>query len=112
MTGVPHELGEMSRNLPSATSDYSRREMIYGSPPLKQRRGMAKANQSTPQLDTITERPRGIPFRLTDDVPKLDVGKLSEPEEEQQEVEDVNVHKKVQKGQINTLAKMLSALRR
>jgi hypothetical protein len=84
---------------------------IFGSPPAPRKQRVR--NKPKDQLDTIAER-SGMS-------PKTPVP-LSESQEEAMEshldleevvVEDEDgVPKKVQKGQINALAKMLSALRR
>ncbi|PPQ89493.1 hypothetical protein CVT25_012165 [Psilocybe cyanescens] len=105
MDGVPWELDQLPRGQhPNPVGD------IFGSPPVRKQRTRKPKDL---KLDTITERP-AIPTTAqkspgmrrdastsTTDLTGLAGGK-----------EDVEGVKKVQKGQINALAKMLSALRR
>lgn len=104
MSGVPWELDQLPRQLhPNPVGD------IFGQPPRKPRTRKPK----DPKLDTISERPgalqkhavhqrRDAATSTTD----LDgVREINEPGND-------GVPRKVQKGQINALAKMLSALRR
>ncbi|TFK44538.1 hypothetical protein BDQ12DRAFT_593580 [Crucibulum laeve] len=106
MNGVPWELDQLPRGQhPNPVGD------IFGSPPVRKQRTRKPKDI---KLDTITERPPGSangpksPENLrrdastsTTDLSGLSAGK-----------DDVDGVKKVQKGQINALAKMLSALRR
>jgi hypothetical protein len=105
MNGVPWELDQLPRGQhPNPVGD------IFGSPPARKQR--TKKNKD-PKLDTITERPansaagksieaqRRDASTSTTDLSGLGSGK-----------DDGEGVKKVQKGQINALAKMLSALRR
>jgi serine/threonine protein kinase len=93
MTSMPWELDELPRQQhANPVGD------IFGSPPVR------KPRTRKPQdlkLDTITERPQRSP--LSQDASRS----MTDLEEG-----DVDGQKKVQKGQINALAKMLSALRR
>jgi len=103
MNGVPWELDQLPRGQhPNPVGD------IFGSPPVRKAR-TRKPKDAT--LDTITERPpnfgasklesqRRDAATSTTDLSGLGGGK-----------EDGDGIKKVQKGQINALAKMLSALR-
>jgi len=91
VTGVPRELGELPRQLhPDPIG------VIFSGPPARKQR---IRKPQDPPLQTITERPaqKGPDASAsTTDLP---------------DVEGTGP-KKVQKGQITTLAKMLSALRR
>lgn len=93
--GVPWELDQLPRQLhANPVGD------IFGSPPpRKQRTRKPKDNK----LDTINERPGSQKSPLSQDASRSVT-----------DLEDVDGDgpKKVQKGQINALAKMLSALRR
>ncbi|KAF8629245.1 hypothetical protein AX17_005824 [Amanita inopinata Kibby_2008] len=104
MNGIPWELDQLPRGQhPNPVGD------IFGSPPTrKQRTRKHKDNK----LDTITERPNATGQRIVEyqsrdaSTSTTDLGRLSCGKDESEQV------KKVQKGQINALAKMLSALRR
>lgn len=88
MNGVPWELDELPRQLhPNPVGD------IFGQPPQR------KPRTRKSKLDTISERPAPVRDAATS---TTDLGGGGEDE----------MPKKVQKGQINALAKMLSALRR
>lgn len=113
MTGVPWELGEPARQMhPSAVGGVS------GSLPPQRKRGNSNGARSNNQttgatkenkLDTISERPTGQSMDASTSTTDLSsgggVGKDGD-------MLDGAGPKKVQKGQINALAKMLSALRR
>jgi len=104
MAAVPWELGQLPRQMHmNPVGD------IFGSPPPPRKPRVRKPKDT---LDTISER-SGMPPRSA--VPLSEIQEAMEnhadPEEEGVEDED-GVPKKVQKGQINALAKMLSALRR
>ncbi|KAG2368365.1 kinase-like domain-containing protein [Suillus spraguei] len=89
MTGVPWELDQLPRQLhPNPVGD------IFGQPPQR------KPRTRKSKLDTISERPAPVRDAATS---TTDLGGVGGEEE---------TPKKVQKGQINALAKMLSALRR
>lgn len=105
MNGVPWELDELPRGQHSnPVGD------IFGSPPVRKQRTRKPKDA---KLDTITERPANLAAgkaaesqrrdasTSTTDLSGLGSGK-----------DDGDGIKKVQKGQINALAKMLSALRR
>jgi hypothetical protein len=113
MAGVPWELNEIPRQMhPNPVGD------TFGSPPPQRKRGNGNAprnNKQTPgttkenKLDTISERPPGrnvdASASTTDVSDSGSAGKDGD-------LLDGAGPKKVQKGQINALAKMLSALRR
>lgn len=109
ITGTPWELGEVPRQqyCSPPTGD------IFGSPPPPRKQRTRKHKDT--KLDTITERP---PFsagpksfeHLRKDA-MTSTTDLATSESPKEEGEGGHV-KKVQKGQINALAKMLSALRR
>lgn len=110
MDGVPWELDQLPRGQhPNPVGD------IFGSPPVRKQR-TRKPPPKDIKLDTITERPSGpassqkSPEHLRRDASTstTDLGGVS-PNNGKDDSEGV---KKVQKGQINALAKMLSALRR
>lgn len=110
MDGVPWELMELPRQQhPNPVGD------IFGQPPVRKQR-TRKPKELT--LDTITERPQnsaakgspGTRQRRDASTSTTDLrGVLSH---ESTKDDGDNSPKKVQKGQINALAKMLSALRR
>jgi hypothetical protein len=93
MTGMPWELHELPRQQhPNPAGD------IFGSPPVRKPRPRKPKDL---KLDTITERPPRSPLSQDASRSMTDL-----------EDGDVDGQRKVQKGQINALAKMLSALRR
>jgi hypothetical protein len=106
MNGVPWELDELPRGQhPNPVGD------IFGAPPVR------KARTRKPKdlrLDTITERPPGSAggrkspenVRRDASTSTTDLGGQAVNRDDGENV------KKVQKGQITALAKMLSALRR
>lgn len=105
MDGVPWELDELPRGQhPKPVGD------IFGTPPVRKQR--TKKNKDV-KLDTITERPQNAAAgksleaqRRDASTSTTDLGGLGSGKEDGEGV------KKVQRGQINALAKMLSALRR
>jgi len=105
MHGVPWELDQLPRQMhPNPVGD------IFGSPPPPRKPRVRKPKD---QLDTIAERSGMSPK------PAVPVSESQEAveshldlEEEVVADEDGQPKKVVQKGQINALAKMLSALRR
>jgi len=109
MNGVPWELHELPRGQypeGNPTSD------IFGQPgPLRKPR--VRNTKPKDHLDTISERSNQSP-RTALPISESEETMRSNPDlEEEMYVEDENgVTRVVQKGQINALAKMLSALRR
>ena len=114
MTGVPWELTEMPRQMhPNPVGD------IFGSPPPQRKRGNGNAARNSKQttgatkennkLDTISERPFGQSMDASTSTTDLGNGGSAGKEGD---LLDGAGPKKVPKGQINALAKMLSALRR
>ena len=114
MTGVPWELNEMPRQMhPNPVGD------IFGSPPPQRKRGNSNNTRNNKQttgstkennkLDTISERPPGQTTDASTSTTDLSNGGNAGKEGDLFEGAGP---KKVQKGQINALAKMLSALRR
>lgn len=105
MSGVPWELDQLPRGqYPNPVGD------IFGSPP--QRKPRTRKTKD-PKLDTINERPGqsgGIP-RAPENLRRDASTSTTDLAGNGREDGSENV-KKVQKGQINALAKMLSALRR
>jgi hypothetical protein len=88
MDGVPWELSQLPRQMHSnPVGD------IFGQPPAR------KSRTRKSKLDTISERPAPLRDAATSTTDLTGGGEEDTP-------------KKVQKGQINALAKMLSALRR
>jgi hypothetical protein len=82
---------------------------IFGSPPPPRKQRVRKPKD---QLDTIAER-SGMSPKTAVPVSESQEAMDSHVDSEEVVVEDEDgVPKKVQKGQINALAKMLSALRR
>ncbi|KAG5646801.1 hypothetical protein DXG03_002178 [Asterophora parasitica] len=105
MNGVPWELDQLPRGQhPNPVGD------IFGAPPVRKQR--TKKNKD-PKLDTITERTPNVTLGKSAEAQRRDASTsttdLSGLGSGKDEGEGV---KKVQKGQINALAKMLSALRR
>lgn len=105
LTGVPWELNELPRQMyMNPVGD------IFGSPPPPRKQRVR--NKPKDQLDTIAER-SGMSPRTPAPVSESQEAMESHPDVEEVVVEDEDgIPKKVQKGQINALAKMLSALRR
>ena len=114
MTGVPWELNEMPRQMhPNPVGD------IFGSPPPQRKRGNGNGVRNNKQttgptkennkLDTISERPSGQSMEASTSTTDLGNGGSVGKEGD---LLDGAGPKKVPKGQINALAKMLSALRR
>lgn len=113
MPGVPWELNEIPRQMhPNPVGD------IFGSPPLQRKRGNGNTprnNKQTPgatkenKLDTISERPPGR--NLDASASTMDLSDSGTAGKDGDLLDGAGP-KKVQKGQINALAKMLSALRR
>jgi len=105
MNEVPWELGQLPRaQHPNPVGD------IFGSPPVRKQRTRKTKDV---KLDTISERPGQLAARKSPEFQRrdaststTDLGGLYSGKEEGEGF------KKVQKGQINALAKMLSALRR
>jgi len=107
MQGVPWELHELPRQMHlNPVGD------IFGSPPPPRKQRVRKPKEQLP-LDTISER-SGMSPRPAEPVSESQEAMDShvDREEEAAEDEDGQPKKVVQKGQINALAKMLSALRR
>jgi len=105
MNGVPWELDQLPRaQHPNPAGD------IFGSPPVRKQRTRKPKDL---KLDTINERPGQSAARISPDDQRRDASTsttdLGAPATGKDEGEGI---KKVQKGQINALAKMLSALRR
>lgn len=105
MNGVPWELDQLPRGQhPNPVGD------IFGSPPVRKQRTRKPKDV---KLDTITERPAHSAAGKAPELQRqdaststTDLGGMGSGKDE------VDGSKKVQKGQINALAKMLSALRR
>jgi len=103
MDGVPLELVQLPRaQHPSPVED------IFGQPSPRKAR-IRKQLPKDIKLDTITERPQGS--RKATESPRRDASTSTTDLNDVGHNED-EYRKKVQKGQINALAKMLSALRR
>ena len=114
MTGIPWGLDEMPGQIhPNPVGD------IFGSPPPQRKRGNGNGTRNNNQttgaakennkLDTISERPSGQSMDASTSTTDLSNGVGAGKEGDLPEGAGP---KKVQKGQINALAKMLSALRR
>lgn len=115
MTGVPYELGEAPRGIhPSASLD-NMSSKFYGSPPPANQRGRKSKN---PNLGTINERPTMNSFlsngSKNNDQRRKDASTSTDDLGDHGPSSDDlgSGRKKMQKGQINALGKMLSALRR
>lgn len=99
MSEMPWELDQLPRQMrPDPVGD------IFGSPPASRKQRMRKPKD---QLDTIAERASMSPRAVSDGQEAME----SHLEVEQEVVDEDGVPKVVQKGQINALSKMLSALR-
>ncbi|KAF8904380.1 kinase-like domain-containing protein [Gymnopilus junonius] len=109
MDGVPWELDQLPRGQhPNPVGD------IFGSPPVRKQR-TRKQPQKDLKLDTITERPAGLASsQKSPDNLRRDASTSTTDLDLPGAKDDASEGgvKKVQKGQINALAKMLSALRR
>lgn len=98
MNGVPWELDQLPRGQhPNPVGD------IFGSPPVRKQRTRKPKDV---KLDTITERPANSGAQKTLQYQRQDASTSTT------DLSDGDGCKKVQRGQINALAKMLSALRR
>lgn len=105
MSEMPWELDQLPRQMrPDPVGD------IFGSPPASRKQRMRKPKD---QLDTIAER-SGMSPRAAVPISESQEAMESHLDLEQEAVDEDEdgAPKKVQKGQINALAKMLSALRR
>lgn len=105
MNGVPWELDQLPRGMHhNPVGD------IFGSPPAPRKPRMRKPKD---KLDTISER-SGMSPKTAIPGSESEEAMRSNPDliEEVEILDESGVPKKVQKGQINSLAKMLSALRR
>jgi hypothetical protein len=115
MTSVPWELSDVSRQThPNPAGD------TFSSPPPQRKRGNGNGNAprnnkqtsgatKENKLDTISERPFGRNMDASASTTDLSDGGSAGKDGD---LLDGAGPKKVQKGQINALAKMLSALRR
>lgn len=115
MDGVPWELDQLPRGQhPNPVGD------IFGSPPAARKQQQRTRKPKDVKLDTITERPANPPtaskvaesVRRDASTSTTDLGGLAAGGGGGSGKDDLDGVKKVQKGQINALAKMLSALRR
>ncbi|KZT70907.1 hypothetical protein DAEQUDRAFT_724651 [Daedalea quercina L-15889] len=107
--GTPWEIDQPAPNMPRRPGEADR----FGGPPQRKPR---RAKPTDSSLDTISERPQFKPVNLRTDA-ATSTTDLSGLQRERYDVEgsaegDHDGPRKVQKGQINALAKMLSALRR
>jgi len=103
MNGVPWELDQLPRaQHPNPIGD------IFGSPPVRKQRTRKPKDV---KLDTISERPGQVAARKLPDSQRRDAS-TSTTDLGNAGKDEGEGFKKVQKGQINALAKMLSALRR
>ena len=109
VTGTPWELYQLPRQMYPNPDDAK-----FGGPPQRKRRANKPKDLT---LDTITERPPhpksplGLGQRQDAATSTTDLGGDGSRDREGGESHD-GTPRKVQKGQINALAKMLSALRR
>ncbi|TFK75350.1 kinase-like protein [Pluteus cervinus] len=104
MNGVPWELDQLPRGqIPNPVGD------IFGSPPPRKQRPR-KPNDL--KLDTINERPAGMSNKSSPVYSRKDVSTSTSDLTGHGKEDGEPGVKKVQRGQINALAKMLSALRR
>jgi hypothetical protein len=105
MDGVPWELDQLPRGqYPNPVGD------IFGSPPVHKQRTRKSPKDS--MLDTITERPTTLGHRSPEYLRRDASTSTTDLANGVGPAADADGVKKVQKGQINALAKMLSALRR
>jgi len=116
MHGVPWALDELPRQMRSDVNGQMPQGDIFGGPPPPRRR---KQQTTKPALDTITERPKVIRLGsspLSGSVPQVHImsegsGSDTDHDSGANDLHPDPAPKKVQKGQINALAKMLSALK-
>jgi hypothetical protein len=107
MEGIPWELDQLPRQQHANPPDGD----IFGQPPAARKPRTRKPKD--PKLDTINERPNVGGSKRSAEVQRRFEASASMSDLQATGVEDgEDGPKKVQKGQINTLAKMLSALRR
>jgi len=102
MQGVPWALDELPRQCHPHVNGQMPQGDIFGGPPVRRR----KQQQPKSGLDTINERPKARAPRLPSPIASMPDASMSDLD-----VAGNDQPKKVQKGQINTLAKMLSALK-
>ncbi|KAA1472792.1 kinase-like protein [Dentipellis sp. KUC8613] len=107
MSGVPWQLGELPRQMHA--DPYG--DNIFGEPPNRKPR-TRKPKAQAQGLGTIDERPGGTPQRRLFVEDRADASTSTTDLGADSDGADGSSPKKVQKGQINALAKMLSALRR
>lgn len=93
MDGVPWELDQLPRG---QYVDVEGDRDLFGTPPPRKQR---------------TRKTKDVPLGTISEGPKVDVAVSTEVEDERS-VSPLSSSGKAQRGQINTLAKMLSALRR
>lgn len=104
MNGVPWELDQLPRGQhPNPVGD------IFGSPPARKQRPRKPKDL---KLDTINERPTNTIHKVAPVYQRKDVSTSTTDLTGHGKDEQEPGVKKVQKGQITALAKMLSALRR
>ncbi|PCH43574.1 hypothetical protein WOLCODRAFT_90362 [Wolfiporia cocos MD-104 SS10] len=103
VTGTPWELSEMPRQL------HNDPHFKYSSPPARARRA---TKSKDPMLDTISERPHQKPVAQRMDAATSTTDLSRADRDAGGDGDHDGNPRKVQKGQINALAKMLSALRR
>jgi serine/threonine protein kinase len=101
MSGVPWELDQVPRG--------QHPNPDFGSPPVRKQRTRKPKDI---KLDTISERPGHSAARKSPESPQRDASTSTTDLSSGYAKDDSDGVKKVQKGQINALAKMLSALRR
>jgi len=102
MQGVPWALDELPRQCRPTINGHMPQGDIFGGPPVRRRK-----QQPKPALDTISERPKAaLPKQPASPIAPAGDGNDSDGENGG----DLQP-KKVHKGQINALAKMLSALK-
>jgi len=105
MHGIPWELDELPRQMhPRVNGKMKPQGDIHGTAP---RRNKHSTPIPPPQLATITERPKGSKLRR----PSSPGGESGESDVPGSPVEQPQPQKKVQKGQINTLAKLLTSFK-
>lgn len=106
MSGIPWELDELPRQMHPSVNGKMPMGHIHGVPPRNAKRN-GGAPPKPPALDTISERPKGLRR------PTSPGGESGDSDGQTSPVEPPpNQQKKVQKAQINTLAKILTSFKK
>lgn len=105
MPGIPWELDELPRQMHPNVNGKMPQGHIHGVPPPRRNK---HSSPVPPQLATITERPKGSKLRGR---PSSPGGESGESDGVGSPVEQPQQQKKVQKAQVNALAKLLTSFK-